>query len=415
MRLGRQLFWIPVAGAVIAWCVAVPQPMADSRPHPKLTSMTPKPVSSEPIDTVSFQGTYVASQTDQVTLRPGDSGRVRRILVKVGDRVLKGQTLAVLELGTNIRESEPRFNAKSESAHAEQLSDALGAALTSHEEALKTAQKVYASAKAEHDAKVAQAQQELDRALNGAPREQFQRAQQAVDDAKTARDKAKTLSDHDQHAYEEGWISRNQATASRIAYEKAESVLQSAESKLAELKKGPNDDQIRAAKDDYSRTKTQEDTKLQAIAEKLAEVQNGGLAFGSGDRIAMPALSAPIDPKLAGKISGSTALRAPFDGTVTNLSEQGKPLTIVLVKEGAAIEFVGNLAQTQADKLCAGMAVRLPGGEMGSIKSLDSKASNESKQIDVHIACYNHPPAGTQGTASIVLRTPLLKGKGKSS
>lgn len=351
----RHAAWLALGASAVTLSLVWPRPAppaqnATPRPAPRAVAASPR------IQTIPIQGTFEPSADGVVTLAVPKGMRVRQVLVKSGDVVKAGQPVAVLAPVS----SGPLYRAKSQSeeAYARELSNSLGAALKGHEESLVKAQQALQSAKETRDAAIGKAQADYDAELATA-----KRATKAVlDEAQTARDKAKKLADRDERALNEGWISRNEATASKNALAAAEQHLADAEAKH---RNADQDLSVRAARGALERTQREHDAKLAAAQRGLDGSAGNGLAFA-------PAASGAIgDANLVGRIPKAVQLRAPVAGVVwagTGVQEPGSPVGIV--PANAPLDFVGTVQPAHAKLLRPGMVARLPGGGTGTVRAI---------------------------------------------
>lgn len=378
-----------------------------SDPMPKAEPKNPAP--SPKVETLEFDGTLVANELDQFVIGTV-AGQSTKFLVREGDRVKKGQVLATVDIAARRDLGSTTFNAQSEAAHAEQLSDQLGAALNNHQALFDKATAAYAQAEKEHRENLQRAQDELDKTLQGAPPGELGRAQDALENAKEKRDKAKALSDKNQHAYEEGWVSRNQATASKIAYEVAEAGVTKAEARLADLNKGAGEAEARAARAAFSRVKDAEDNKLKTAREALEAVQNGGLAFGGGSPISMPSSVIRFDPSLKGRIAGRATIKAPFDGKVVKSAVPTQPNTLIVLKDGSLSHFRAQVTAPLVKRLRPGMVVRLSPMDSGTLVAI-GQADKLTGLSPVRVSTSSQSTPGAKAHASILFRAsdPGLK------
>lgn len=372
MRASRQIMTVGLLGTVLALCFALPrgsrQPDA---PLPRVKTSVAS--SAERFETISFEGQFVVPPDQSVTLGDGQSSRATRVLVKAGDSVVKGQVLAVMST-TRPSRLPGNGNVQSEAAFAQRLSDDLGAALNNHEANLAQAQSALESAQREHAIALERAQSIRDRALNATDSDQLRETKEALDQARSVRDKAQKLADRDARALQEGWISRNQATASKAAYDQAETVFRSAQDRYDDARRGPSDREAKSAREAYNQAKSEADSKLHEAEQKVIAAHSGGLAFNKSTPIALPKLSA----SLLGRINGQATIRSPFDGVVSTISPAGSPFQIQLMKRDAKVQLTASLEPGSAARLKPGMIAELPSGQSAQITSIgvsDQKTS----------------------------------------
>lgn len=388
-----------MVGAVVTLCFVMPKASrsAPEAPRKPIVPAQVPVVPSRGITTISLNGEFAPDASKTVLVGDG-STRIKKALVKVGQQVEKGQVLAVVFTSTAPRFEAPRFDARAESSHARQLSDSLGQALADHEGALATATQAFEAATKEHDATIKKAQAELDDARL-APPAQLGAAREAYENARSTRDKAKTLADRDTRALEEGWVSRNQATASKAAYDVAESAFRDAEEKYQRLNQGASEAEVRAARERFTKVKSEADNKLQVVKTNLERVQSGGLAFGASNRIEMPTFRFPVSGAIKGRIGKPVEMKSPVKGTILRADEHG----FQILAEGGSVELVANVPGDTAAALRAGMIVRLPNDSHGFVKAIGGRDAKTGLVI-VRVACPTVSTVG-KGQATVTLAT----------
>ncbi|MBS1715774.1 MAG: hypothetical protein JST30_15715 [Armatimonadetes bacterium] len=406
MRIGTVFVWTGIGAATAAVLAFVPMPArkASAKPTALPVVATVRATTVTVDGRLELSGVFVLPQDGAVTVGAAGSGTRMKPIVKVGDKVKKGQVLASVDLGAPLRRVAPsRVDGVAESKHAEQLSDALGAALSNYETALAEAKKRVALAEKDRDERTAEAKARLDQALAAGATDRAKDARAAAEAARQVSLKARERADKDNHAFEEGWISRNQATASAKVAEAAETVYREAQERADRLSKEPSPEEAAAAKAAYAKARREEDVKVESAKAELAAIESAGLGMAGPTS---PPIVLPSEAALAGKIASRAVLRAPVDGTVAQTEGQ-----IVLLKEGAGWEMVASVPAVEALRLSPGQAVSYAWGGVGSVGAIgatDLKAGTTK----VRLVCPSRPPKGAPGKAVVTVpgrdRTILL-------
>lgn len=376
----RAVAWAALAVSALAVSLVVPKRVPQEprqAPEPQ-----PAPAAPEtPQRKIELVGTYVATESsvDKVVAPAG--WRLGKILVQRDSSVVKGQDLATVSYRSA---GVPRRLAdRSDAAYAEDLSASLGSALQAHETGLAEAQSAYGRAKKESAAKLEAAKAALQSAL-----EADQGASSEVDAARAARDKAKKLADRNAHALEEGWISRNEATASRVAYEAAQNRLEQAESNQRDA--GANGE--KSARAAYAKAAKAAEDELAAAERALARAQQSGLAYGGRP------ISSPIGPSpIMGSISRSMTLKSPGPGSIVSVGAG----EILIQKPGALVHYVCNVPQATAKEIRPGMAVKFQTGS-GTVVSTEPAKDGS---VTVRVACWSGT-VGSTAKAWVALLAP---------
>lgn len=386
---------VAVVGAAAAWWLTVqlkPSPLPLIAPGVLLGA--PHPGTLPTTMTVSLQGRYETPPQNRAALQLPTGFRLKSMLVKPGDIVVQGQPIAVLTAGS-FGSRVPRSLTLSESEHAEQLSDALGAALTQHETAVQDAEKAYSLAQAEYESAMSTARDQRDRIVKGAWADSLKKVEMEYDNAKDERDKAKLLADRDARALEEGWISRNQASASQRAFEDADRRFEAAETKWSNARKGTGDVDAKAARETYARTEATELAKLARAKEELEAARNGGLAVSGSNR---KAVSGGFAAPIAGRLSGNATFKAPIAGTLTKTPD-GR---LEIVQSSATSTFVVRVSPDLAQRLAKGQAMTFSDGDTGVVSAIGPSVL-DTREVILRVSCKKlHQDSSA--TATIVVK-----------
>ncbi len=336
------------------------------------------------VQIIDFTGRFVVDPKGIQRIGPILPGQMKQVKVKPGDRITKGQTLAILVPQPAAKTVEPAVNSKAEKLHAERLSSALGDALQGHEQALKKAEAKFLRVQAESKEQIRNAQSQLDRVLNSLPQEKLTEAQSKVAGAKSARDKAKTIADRDKRGYEQGWIARNQSKASTIAYEISEKALSDAQGELEDAQRGPSKREILDANQNYQRIKEQVESRLQEAQTEFDQARSSGLAYQDSSPLnSMPFYESNFKGT-GGRIMSRSDLKSVFDGQVLSVPDSNGHNEFAILMPQATWEFVGQISLEQSYNLRIGTVVNLPGKVQGYVCKMEL-IKPESHTVMVHI------------------------------
>ncbi len=400
------LKWLPVVAVLAAsGCSKAPAGKEDAPPDVTMTVEAATVAQKTMHETVYLDGNFVFSPGDYARLSPATSGRLTSVLVKEGDHVQKGQLLAQIDMAVlGSQKSSAALGASSAAAQTSQAVASLQAAKSELSSQIKTAELTLESAILERNSNVDAAQTDLDKLKAGARPQEIAQAEQALRQARINRDHAKSDSDRDQMLLKEGYVSGQQAEASKAAYEVADSGLRQAQQQLELIKLGARQEDLKAAAIRLQAAKQLGDKKVEAARTALQQAKQGILAVRAKDaEVAAAKLTASQKSADAAAASGQVSfgeIRAPFSGTIVrrslNPGDSADTTAPVLeeTRDGSSIEFAGAASSSVASQLTLGMSAF--GGEgietIGTVRSI-GVADVQSGLVPVRIH-LTHPPEG---------------------
>jgi HlyD family secretion protein len=201
IKFVRQRWWLLLVtslgiGTVVWFLLPKPQETEDSS---KLVAVTRKTLKT----TITAAGAVRPVKT--VNISPKTSGRLARLFVEQGDRVVKGQVLAEMDRS----DLEGRLQ--------------------------------------EVEGTIAQAKARLDRLREGTRTEQVGQAQARLESLKVGLTLSKSRYKRNQELFATGAISQDALDAARVAYEQAQAQVRESSKNLEELKRGPRRQEISEA------------------------------------------------------------------------------------------------------------------------------------------------------------------------
>ena len=301
----------------VAGCRKGADTAEDTTPKP-IVQVTVTTAEEKPLQTlVEVSGTLSPMPDMEAKIAPLAAGRIKKVFVKPGDLVSKGQVVATLDPGPllgQIQQSE--------------------AAIKNAEAALKQARLNHRSQVAAQRTSVEQARQNLEAqqvALSklraGARPEEITQAQSALTTADAALTNAQQNLSRTQTLFSEGLMARKDLEAAQAAEQTARAQVSSAESALALVKKGNRPQDIRAGEIAVRQAEEQ----LRAAQQQ--EIQNAAKAQDVA--IAQAQLQSAIGTLNSNRAQlASLTIRSPLAGTVVGRT----------VNAGESIDVTGSIA-----------------------------------------------------------------------
>lgn len=323
-------------------------------------------------DTIAVDGSLVLPEGAITNLAPSTAGKLTEVNFKEGDHVTAGQLLAKIDTRTLVAQGQSAIaGAASASATARQSDLAYQAAIADQRAAEVTAKLALEVAVADGKSTVDQAALDLQKLKAGARPQEIAQAQQAVDQARVARDKAKLDTDRDQRLLSEGLVAGSQVDASQAALLTAESSLKSAQSAFDLVKAGNRIEDIQAGEVRLKAARELASKQVAQARAALAQARAGTLALSAKAQEATAAhLSATQKQSDAqAAIAGISAgeLRSPISGYVVrrflNKGDVADATTPVftIARSKPSADFTGNVSPEDARKIRVGMPLLLPG------------------------------------------------------
>ena len=414
----QSVAWMLVSFAILSGC-AKKAGEAEKAPDPVLSVETAMATTQPIRELVSIDGTYVLSASDFAKLAPATAGKLESMLVKEGDKVRRGQLLAKID--TRVLDAQRNSAAAGSAAaraQANQSESSLRAARSDYEATVKSAELNLQAVAAEQSSNTRQAEIELDRLRAGARPQEVSQAQQAVRQAQVNRDKAYADAERDRKLLAEGYVSGQQADASKAAYDVAESALMQAKDQLQIVKLGARPEELKAA---IERLRSANDLGKKRIEAAKAVVDQARKSKLSLDAKAQEASAARLnamgkgsDAQAASGLAANGEIRAPFDGVIVRrLVGQGSSVdattsVLEIARTGAKVEFAGQTSPRNSALLREGMSVLGEGSEdaTGIVRSI-GVADPTSGQVPIRVF-FSTPPtnvaAGTFAQVNVQIR-----------
>lgn len=410
----RTLFPFLFLSAVLAGCgkPAVEEAASD---EPATVTVEMATVERKDVqDILSVDGNLVAPEGATSRLAPSVAGKLTLVSVKEGDRVTAGQLLAQIDTRSLVATSQSAAaGAASASATAAQTDLALKAAQSDQASAVQAAQLALDLAIADGKSTVDQATIELQRLRAGARPQEIAQAQQAVDQARIARDKAKLDADRDARLFKEGLVAGSQADASAAALRTAESALASAQSALDLVRAGNRAEDIRASEMRLTSARQLAAKRVDQARAALRQAEAGRLNIAAKSQEAVAARLAAqqksADARAAASAISTGEIRSPISGFVVkrllnpgDVADTTTPVLIISATRPVG-DFVGNVSPEEAARVQSGMNVLIGGGR-GVVASV-GVADPTTGLVPIRAHVSGGGAAGGFATASIVLST----------
>ena len=389
---------------------------------PEAASDEPTPVAvelatakrSDVQETLAVDGSLVMPEGASSKLASAVAGKLFEVRVKEGDHVVAGQLLARIDTRSLVAQSESAVTgAAAASATAVQGDLALQAAREEQKSALQAARLAVGVAVAEGKANVEQAEIELQRLRAGARPQEIAQAQQAYEQARIARDKAKADADRDALLLKEGLVAASEAEVSRAAWQTAESALQSAQSALELVRAGNRSEDIQASALRLA--------SARKLAAKLVDQAQAQLRLAEAGRLTIAAKTQEVvasrlaaqqkvaDARVAAIGVATGEIRSPMSGYVVrrylNVGDSVDPTTPVLAISAVnpSADFVGGLSASEGRRVLPGMVLTAEG--MTGFVTAIGEADPATGLIPIRAHLRRQARAGGFVTARIVLAT----------
>ncbi len=394
-----------------------PKESTDTEAAPIVSVKLTKAVLADVPDTVPVDGHFEPPQGGLVHVGSPVQGRIVKVLVKEGDHVAKGQLMALVDPSVVQAESvSAALGARAAQVQAAQSDADLASAKADLDSTLSQAKLGVELAETERDSSIRAATIELQKLLNGSRPEEIAQAKQAVNEAQVERDRAKRDADRDRQLLAEGYVSRQQADASQASYEIAEAALEQALQQYTLVKKGPRDEDVKAAQEALATAREVGNKKVAVAKAVLDQARQGQLAVRAKEKEAaaahITAQQRQADSQAASAGAGFTEIRATVSGTVIrrggsegDITDPQIPVLFDVAKDGSGVDFVGTLTPGMASRVSAGMPVIFPGFEGRCEISLVGAPSPQTGLISLRTS---GPPGAKPGlflTARIVKQT----------
>jgi RND family efflux transporter MFP subunit len=411
-------------GSVTAASSDKPEAKADTNP----VAVEVSRAATRPVETtVSAPGTLAPGQGATARVAAVVAGRLAQVLVREGDRVVAGETLAVVD--SRAQEAQARSAAAAlttAEAQARQADLDARAAATDQKNAVHQAQLALHAAVLDRDNSVKQASIALKTAETdrgklkaGARQQEVAQADLAVKQDQATLQRAQTELDRIQYLVGEGIAAQRQLDDAKTARAVADATLASAQQQASLMHEGTRQEDLDAAKlrvDQAQEMLSQAGTsgERQAKQSELAVRVKLQAALAAGEVTRQK----QADLAAARAVAGYASLRSPLTGIVThralNPGDMADPATpVVEVTDTRSLNLIANLPAEDGMKVRRGMAVRVTATDlpdrtfMGRVVSV-GQVDPQSNLLAVRIAVANPTgrlKTGTFATAEIILHT----------
>jgi len=423
---------VPLAVCDLIGCSkGLSQVPADVSAGPVAVQITPVKVRSIRV-LLQAPGTFVSAQGASANLASPNSGKIKSVFVKEGDRVSQGQLLATLDLSVvNAQTAGANAAAQQAEALARQAQLSSQAASVGLQLSIKTAQATLDEAKAQGTSDIAAAQvnlqqatQELLKIRAGARPQELELAHQAVITANADLEKAQKDFARSQELVRAGFASQKELEAASAAEKVAQANLTTAEQSESLVKAGSRQEdrtaaeqRVAGAKAELAAAKALAQQRIIQATTGLNQAKAGQTTVDAQRQVAQAAAAGLAQKQAEAASAQATAkmaeIRAPYGGKITrrflNPGDLADPTTPVLqLSSSASTDFAAKASAADAQKVTAGMTaiITADGGKTynGTVVSV-SPADATTDLATIRIISNSQELAGSGGTSSIVLRT----------
>lgn len=377
---GAFLLLTAIALSVTA-CGRGAAPQAQAEPNAEVAVATATIKTGTISETISVTGELTAYNDTVVATKLG--GKIAEIRVREGDRVAKGQVLAVqdqTDLRMQLRQAEAAVRAAE--ANLQQAETAARVQPDQVDAQIQTAK-----------AALLAAQARLRALQTGTRPQERQQAEQAVRAARANYELARANYERAQRLYEQGAIPRQQLDSARTAYEAAHAQLRQAEETLSLVQEGPRKEDIEAAE---QAVKQAEEAYRQALlGRSQIELAQQRVAAARAALTQAKAQYALLKQQL-----DDTVIRAPFDGVVADrfvdigtMAGQGTPVARIVKLDRLYFEAV--LPETLLAEVRVGMPVTVKVDAFpdrafrGAVEAIYPAIADQARNLRLRISLAN--------------------------
>ncbi|MFQ3611188.1 MAG: efflux RND transporter periplasmic adaptor subunit [Fimbriimonadales bacterium] len=378
-----------------------PAPQAEANETPAVSVAVAEIKTGNLTEVVTVTGELSAYNDTMVATKTG--GRIVEMRVREGDRVSKGQVIAVQDqsdLRVQLQQAEAGIRAAE--ANLKQAEIAARVTPEQTEAQIETARAALRSAQAR-----------LRALQTGARPQERQQAEQALNAARANFELQKANYERAQRLYEQGAIPRQQLDAQRTAYESAQAQLRQAEEALSLVREGPRQEEIEAA--EQAVKQAQEALRQAELGRSQIALNQERVASARAALAQARANYAYLKNQLE-----DTLIRAPFDGVVADrmvdvgsMTGQGTPVARVVTLDRLYYEAV--LPETLLKDVRVGMPVDVRVDAFpdrvfrGQVEAIYPATADQARNLRVRISLTNPSDlplkTGLFARGEIVLRT----------
>jgi HlyD family secretion protein len=378
-----------------------PAPQATANENSAITVAVETIKTGDLAEQVEVTGDLMSYLDSQVASKIG--GKVVEVRVQEGDRVRKGQVLAVLDqtdLRIQLLQAEAAVRAAEANLKQAEIAARIQPDLTDAQ--IQSAR-----------AALLAAQARLRALQTGARPQERQQAEQQVAAARSNFELAKANFERAKQLYEQGAIPKQQFDAQKTAYEAAQAQLRQAEEALSLVREGPRREDIEAAE---QAVKQAEEAYRQAIVGKSQnELRQQQLAAARAALAQAKANLAFLRQQLE-----ETLIRAPFDGWIAQrfvdvgmTIGQGTPVARLV--DLSRLYFEAVLPETLLQEVRVGMPVQVRVDAFpertftGKVEAIYPATADNARNLRIRITLTNPSDlplkTGLFARGNITLRT----------
>jgi HlyD family secretion protein len=425
--------------AALAGCRRSSDPAAASdTPETKPVTVEVATAAVRPVESiVSAPGTLAPGQGATARVAAVVAGRLVEVRVREGDRVVAGETLAVVDSRPQAAQARSAAAALTVAeAQARQADLAARAAASDQRSAVYQAQLALNAARLDRDNSVKQArialstaETELGKLRAGARPQEIAQADLVVHQGRATRDRAATELERIQYLFGQGIAAQRQLDDAKTALAVANATLESAQQQASLVRAGTRPEDLHAAelrveqaRQALSQAETSGRARVEQARATLHQAEQGALQVATRQQEARAMHEAEhqkqADLAAAQAVAGYATLRSPLSGIVSrralNPGDMADPATpVVEVTDSRTLNLLANLPAEDGMRVRRGMAVRVTATElqgrsfMGHVVSV-GQVDPQTNLLAVRIGVANPTgrlKVGTFATAEIILRT----------
>lgn len=380
-------------------------------------------------ETVVAQGTLQPAQGGATRLAPQMAGRLVSVLVKEGDQVVAGQTLATLDIrapAALTRSAEASY--KMSAATATQAQLAARASAGDQESSVQVARLAQEAAATERNGSLQAAQTALNlaqtdlaRTLAGARPQEVNQAQNTLRQAEATRKRAATEAERQQFLFEKGVSAKRQVEDAQTALTVADASVESAKQTLELMQAGARKEdrdaaqlRVRQAEEALEQARKSGDAKLAQAKAALhqAEQQKLSVAAKAQEvRVAQSGMGKAAADVTAARVQTDYAtIRSPITGVVVkrlmNPGDMADTAGAVLeVTDNRQLDLLASLTEEDARRVHPGQRARLGSGDTALVVSVGAvDPQTNLVLVRLRVSQTKELRAGAFSLAKIIVR-----------
>ncbi len=365
-----------------------------------------------------FDGTI---ETDEVDVSSKLPGRIAELYVEEGDKVVSGQTLALLEADEiDAKRDQAEAGVLASRAQASQAGMAASLEARKAESQARQARAGVAAANAAHG----MARQKLAALVRGARRQEIAQAEQGVVAAQAAFDTASKTYSRIMNLSEEGVVSQQKADEIEMTYRSAGAQLAAAQARLELVKEGPRAEEVEAAREQVRQARAGVDAAEQTLqlaldAEMLVDIRrkdvdaalqkvaaSEGVLREVSAYKKQTAIVAPISGRISQRMCRAGEIVAP-GYAILNITRTDKYWVDVYIDESKfAGRGIGDAVVVEIPALGSvlkGRIVRvLPAADFATKRSTNENGSYDTRALRMRVALAENQRGLAEGLTARV-------------